>query len=115
MEMWRLLVDPRCIARGHIHCERGKLLDSVPLDLRKQPEEAWHWCKQPKVKIGSPMIAGRRSPCHFRMNMQNRDVVFMKPNQVRKSAHDWFKLGESGAIALGDSQCAQRDLSRLDR
>ena len=61
------------------------------------------------------MIAGRRSLCYFGMNVQNRDVVFMKSNQVRKGTHDWFELGESGAIALGDSKGAHRDLSRFDR
>ena len=61
------------------------------------------------------MIAGCRSLRYFGMDVQNGDVIFMKSNQVGKGTHDWFELGESGAIALGNAKGAHRDLTRFDR
>src|SRR5689334_13454824 len=113
VEVRWFLVDPWCRARGDVNRERGKLLNSIALDLRKQPEEAGHRCKKPKMEIGSAVVPRCRGLRHFGMDVQNGYVIFMKPNQVGKSAHDGFKSGESCAIALSDPEGSQRDLTRF--
>src|SRR6185369_12789419 len=50
----------------------------------------------------------------FRMNMENRFPIVVKPDQVNKRLHHWFELGERLSIFIGDAERAGSDSSRIE-